>query len=60
MTAEEQRLLDAFKTVQASGNRLGILKKHLWPIADSLVDKNHLSSKGPQGLYYLKESKRSE
>lgn len=51
---DEYTLLKSFIDVEAFGSRLGVLKEHLWPVAESLVEKSYLIPKKISGLYYLK------
>ena len=55
MTPEELELVQAYKFVEKTGNRLGVLKEELHPIAESLVKQGVLTPLGLQGLYALNE-----
>ncbi|AUR92055.1 winged helix-turn-helix DNA-binding domain protein [Vibrio phage 1.188.A._10N.286.51.A6] len=52
LTFPQQRLLQNFRTVENSGNKMGILKPHLIYIAESLVEKGYLNYVA-QGRYEL-------
>lgn len=57
MNVAEKELLDAFKEVEASGNRLGFLKDKSVPIAESLVTQEYLKHGEIHGLYRLNKEK---
>ena len=57
MNVVEKELLDAFKEVEASGNRLGFLRDKAVPIAESLVTQGYLKRGKIQGLYRLNKEK---
>lgn len=57
MNVAEKELLDAFKVVEASGNRLGFLRDKSVPIAESLVTQGYLKHGDIPGLYRLNKEK---
>lgn len=51
---EKRTLMSAFKDVEETGNRLGILKKERIPLAESLVNDGLLVRCNLPGTYKLK------
>lgn len=53
LNTAEQELINIFKAVEVSGNRIGIMKEEQMKIAESLADRGYLNRGKTFGLYTL-------